>query len=243
MIISFPTALYDAILPKEEDSGNVTFTISSNDPPRSTETFFQLFGSEELRPLPDRIFTRAERRLNLGELIFQVATGTQSVVADGAKVFEVGQVLDFEDITEPSNVTQLEVPEVIELQQNTNLLNLESLGLTEDEASLLVSDANSKLDDSINRFNNTKTAISDKEAQIEDNQRLSNEVRKAKDAASAVFAGSTDPTAGNTIIDKLDAREQELAVERTALIEELNALNALAGEIYNEILDIREVVR
>lgn len=244
MIISAPTALYESVLPREEeDNQSVTFVISSTDPPRSEETLFQLLRSEELKQLPPKIFTRQERRENLGDIIFRVSTGSQSQVGSGTKTFEVGQILNFGDVEEPEDIADLNVPEVVELQQNTNKLDLESLGLTGEEIDSLVGGAEDKLETAVLRLNQTKTEISNTEAAIQANQKTANEAKKAKEAAQAVFAAATNPTEGNQIIEKLEIKEEELAQERAGLIEYLNTLNVLANEIYEEILEIREVVR
>jgi hypothetical protein len=244
VIVSAPTALYESVLPREEqDDQSVTFVISSTDPPRSEETLFQLLRSEELKSLPPRIFTRKERRLNLGNLIFRVSTGTQSQVGSGTKTFEVGQILNFGDVVEPGDISDLNVPKVVELQQNTNKLDLEGLGLTDEEVDSLVGGAEDKLEDAVQRLNQVKTSISDTEAAIQTNQKTANEAKKAREAAQAVFATVTNPTEGNEIIEKLENKEDELAQERDVLITELNVLNESANEIYEEILDLREVVR
>ena len=244
MIIGFPTALYEPALPQEpQNSGNVTFIISSTNPPRSDDVLFQLLRSEELRQLPERIFTREQRRTNYGDFVFDISFGTQSVTGDGRKAFEVGQLLDFDDIEDPEALTTLEVPETVELQQNTNVLDLESLGLTEEESDLLISGATTKFGETVESLNNLKTQINDTQIGIADNQRLINETRKARDAAKVVFEGSTDITAGNEIIDKLDIKESELLLERETLIALLEVLTDQANEIYNEILDVKEVVR
>jgi hypothetical protein len=244
MIISAPTALYDSQLPKEpDDGGDVIFTISSNDPPRSTSTLFQLLRSEELTSLPPRTISKRERRNRLGELVFTVSIGSQNFVGSGKKSFEVGQLLDFDDVVEEETVSDLLAPNVLELQQNTNKLSLESMGLTEEEADLLVSSAEDQLEEALDRYNNVKTSISNKEAEISTNQKLINETRKAKEAAQTIFTATDDSTAGNMIVDKLDQKENELLGERVLLIAQLDELNSNANEIYNEILDIREVVR
>lgn len=244
MIISAPTALYDSLLPQNpEDGGDVIFTISSNDPPRSSNTLFQLLRSEELLTLPAKTITKKERRGRLGDLIFTVNVGSQNFVGSGTKSFEVGQLLDFDDVVEDTQVSTLFVPDVLELQQNTNKLNLESMGLSDDEITLLTDNAEKQLESSLGTYNTIKTDISDKEAEISSNQKLINETRKAKEAAQTVFSVSTDLTSGNIIIDKLDQKEEELLLERDMLLAQLNELRDNANEIYEEILHIREIVR
>lgn len=244
MIISAPTALYAAVLPAEISDGTpVTWTISSQNPPRSTETLFQLLRSEQLRRLPGLVYDDKERRRALGELIFRVASGAQKTVDDGKKTFEVGQILEFTDIQPPSNIDILNVPSIVDLQQNTNVLDLSSLGLTEDQIALLTDKAEDQFKAKLTELNNIVSGIKGKQADIASNQKLVNETRKARDAAAVVFADSTDLTSGNIIIDQLNQKETSLLAERDTLIADLNLLTVQANEIYNEILDVREVIR
>ena len=240
MIISAPTALYNSVLPKTNDDPTaVSWTISSQDPPRSTQTLFQLLRSEQLRTLPPLIYTDKERRQSFGELIFRVMTAGQDDIGSGTKSFEIGQTLDFDDIQEPSDIVDLNVPDRIELQQNTNILDLTSIGLSNEQSEQLVSSATEQFKDLIINLNSTNNLINVIKADIDANQKLINETRKARDAAKIVFAGSTD----QPIVDILNSKEAQLLLERDALIGQLNQLSGDANEIYNRILDIREVVR
>jgi hypothetical protein len=244
MIIGFPTALYTANIPQEaSESGNITFTISSEDPPRSTETFFQLLRSEEIRGLPPRIYDSITRRLTFDQLIFAVSTGTQRKAGVGTKAYEVGQLLDFDDVQAPDDIDTLNVPDVVELQQNTNLLNYTELGLTNEQVEELLLGANERFNREVASLNITKSAIADKESDIRDNQRLLNETRKALDASRAVFSDTTDVTSGNQIIEQLETKQLQLENIRVTLVDELNTLTIQANEIYNRILDLKEVVR
>lgn len=240
MIISAPTALYSTVLPKDiDDSISVSWTISSQDPPRSTQTLFQLLRSEQLKELPPLIYSDKERRQSFGELIFKVMTSGQSDIGSGTKSYEVGQILEFDDVQEPSDIVDLNVPDRIELQQNTNILDLTSVGLSDEQSEQLVSFATEQFKESTIELNATYNMINVVRANIDANQKLVNETRKARDAAKVVFAASTD----QQIVDILNNKEIQLLSERDVLISQLNQLTNDANEIYNRILDIREVVR
>lgn len=238
MIIEFPTALYSPLLPKEaSDNQSVTFIISSEDPPRDTSITRQLFRGEELRPLPPKIYTYNQRRSTYGDYIFNVSSGANTLVGDGQKGYEVGQVLEFGDEDVPE-LSFPEIPAVLELQQNTNRLNLEAAGLTEEEASELIQKSQDQLNELIKDYNEIQSDIKDNETKISDSNKQLSEVRKIKNAASAVI-GAT----GSEIYEKLVQREEELVAERDRLIEYGNDLNELAKDVYDEILVVREMVR
>ena len=244
MIIEFPTALYSSVLPKEpSDNQSVTFLISSTDPPRSISTFFQLLYSEELKTLPGKIYSDSRRRANLGEFIFNVSYASPSAMAIGNKAFETGQLLDFPGVEETEDIDILEVPEIVEVQQNGNILDLESLGLDEEESDDLTSQAETKFHDSIVILNDLKMQIKDKKASIDSNQKLINETRKARDAAVVVFSDTSTGAEDNEIVIKLNQKEQDLLSEKEDLLAELNSLIDQANEIYGEILRLREMVR
>lgn len=243
MIIEFPTALYDSLLPKKaSDSQNVTFLISSTDPPRSTRTFFQLLYSEELKVLPGKVHSDRRRRANLGEFVFNVSSAKPNELAIGNKHFETGQLLDFQDVEEFDPITVLEVPDRLEMQQNNNLLDLESFGLSEAESDDLVDRSEDKFHESVSSLNSINASIKNKKASIDSNQKLINEIRKARDAALVVYS---DTSTGdfNDVIVKLNQKEQDLVAIRVDLVSEYNSLVGEANEIYEEMLKLREMVR
>lgn len=238
MIIDSPTALYNSILPRADtDVGNVTFTISSNDPPRPATNSTPLSRGQSVRPLPPRIYDHQTRRTTFGELVFSVSSGTQSMAPMSTKAFEVGQILDFDEPEPLETIAVLNVPDTVDLQQNTNVLDFAAAGLTTDEASELQTSAAEQIATKINELNAIKTQISDNNTAIQDNQRLLNEIQKLINASTVVFGSDT------TIPDKLVVRQQELQLERTNLINGTNVLTTEAQTKYAEILELKEVVR
>ena len=102
MIIRFPTALYDSVLPQApEYGGNVTYTVSMEDPPRIFQTTIRLPPAVERREKTDKIIDDDTRRIHLGERIFTVSRTNKSITGSGKKQFEVGQVLTFGLDTDP----------------------------------------------------------------------------------------------------------------------------------------------
>lgn len=239
MIISAPTALYKSILPQSQtDLRNVTWTISSNDPPRSKSSVFTLLRTEELRPLPDKIYDAEQRRVVMGEYVFNVSFAGQTVAGSGTKTFETGQVISFTDVSVAiQQINDLNVPDTVDFQQNTNVLDLSSLGLTSDEINQLTKAATKELESMINELNVLVTTANDLKSEIRANQKMLNEAQKAKEAAIVVFGTDSE------IIDKLILKEQGLVMERDQLVTDLNKQIATANDIYQKILEVKEVVR
>jgi uncharacterized protein YeeX (DUF496 family) len=241
MIIDFPTALYNSVLPTVDDPGSVTYIVSSTDPPRATDPTAEIPIAEQLRPLPDKIFTRKEFRDALGDFVFSVSEATVTDIGSNKKQFEVGQLLNFGEFVDVEGLTVTEVPTLVDLQQNTNILELSDFGLSEAEITALTNQAELKFNELIEELNAVKTAINDNEAQIRENQKSINEVNKTIKAARVVL--DVPGTVSHDIIDKLVESAEELIEERDALITETNELNVLAKAKYQELLDTRELVR
>lgn len=240
MIIEFPTALYNTVLPQEpEDSESVTFTISSEDPPRDITATQELPIAEKLRPLPDKIFSQLELREVLGDFVFSISEGSQNDVGSGKKQFEVGQFIDFGVESEIDAINLSEVPEQIDLQQNTNILDLSEFGLTDQETKFLSKQAESKMNELVIELNDIKSNVKDNEVAIVENQKSINEVRKTIKAVEVIL----DDSEGNELLEKLRQSEADLVTQRDALIADINELNDLAKIKFQELLDTRELVR
>lgn len=239
LIITFPTALYSPVLPKKNtDSQSITYTVSSEDPPRYEQTYNQIPYAEEIKPLPDRIYTEKELRTYAGELVFTVSKPSEGESGSNVKQFEVGQFIDFGDVEDIQELNTQNVPNVIELTQNTNVLDYQKAGLSQDEANLLISLSEDKMNKIIGELNAINATVNDNQTKITENQKELNEVRKMINATELVIDSST-----SEILDKLKNQEQALLLERESLITSTNELIDFADERFSELLKIREVVR
>lgn len=237
MIITAPTALYESLLPKlPSDVGNVTWTISSNDAPRASQTIPQLTQVDEYKSLPPMPYNPSCREIGVGAYIFDLSYTLSTTPGSGKKQYEAGQLIDFTQETLPV-INDLLVPESVELQQNTNLLELSQYGLSEEEILSLDQSARGSMNEAIDTLNVTKATINSLTVQISDNQKSINEVRKALSAASLLF-DMEDP-----IIKKLTEKQYTLVAQRDQLAKDINAANTKANNTYNLIQSLREVVR
>ena len=131
MIITAPTGLYTPVLPtRPSDPGNITYTISTESPPRSPETFVQLPASEEIRRDPEPVFDKEQKRVFAGELIYDITVTSEARTGSGVRQFEVGEILEFSEEetveTDPYNLDD------IELRQDLKVIDYEGAGLSDD---------------------------------------------------------------------------------------------------------------
>jgi hypothetical protein len=238
MIITFPTALYLSVL---EEAGNITFLVSSTDPPRPQTTTLQLFRGEELRELPQRVFTEKDREKTLGQLFASLAFGSKAVAGQGKKPLEIGQLLEF--ITQQEQVLPeaLAGPEQLDIQHDLNLLDLEAAGLNDEEIDELQETAQTRFKELVGEFKAFQTTIASTKIKIDSNQRTTNEVRKAIQASQIAF--SADSSDGNEIIRKLEDKQQQLEAERLELIRTLDDTVRQSNATFDQLIALREVVR
>jgi len=236
MIISAPTALYSTLLPIGINVGNVTWNISSNDPPRSIEITALIPAAEELKPIPPLSFDPTARQLNTGQFIYNLSYTQKSQVGIGNKMFESGQVLDFEDQTAPET-TLLSVPVTIDLQQDTNFIDISSMGLTEEQVDRLTIESRKKYNNSITALNSVIAYVNAVGVQISDNQKKINETQKTLNAA-VVSLGADDE-----ITVSLQDRLVLLESGRVSLVAEYDLNVGLANNLYDQVLKIKELVR
>jgi len=239
VIISAPTALYDSILPQgQSDPGNITFTISSNNPPRTQSYVSQLSSAADYQDLPTKVYTSKERRASLGDMIFSVSYGAKGPAGLGQKMFEVGQTLSFEDVT--TELNEVQVSNNLDLQQNLNLLNLQAMGLTNEQIVRLIDSSNEQFSKLVVDLNIAFTNINDAKTLISDNQKKINETSKAMDAARTVYALIGQ---GKDILDSLTTTKTGLEQAKVDLIAYYNQQVIAAELIVGQILNVREVVR
>lgn len=250
MIILYPTGLYaDAgqipwsdEIENQSDAGNITYTVSNNVPARPQDLTVQLPLAEEVAQRPPLAYTDKTRRAQLGELIYTYVDANQTVPGSNRKLFEVGEYLDFNspEIDLPG---QTPVPSIVDIQHNTNLLDLSDAGLSTDQQNALIdlsTTMKKTLEDQLaviqNQINNQKIAINENQKQI-------NEVIKIISAVRVVVGIPAGSSKHNPTLDQLLARQAELEVARTSLITSLTDLNTQATTALNSLLSVSELVK
>jgi len=244
VIIRFPTGLYKTILPKETESGNITYLISSEDPPRPTIRAIQLPLSEELRPLPTNLFDQTTRRSGFGELVFTIAQANRDIPGSNQKQFELGERLEFEESPPLEDLLPILSPDKLEIRHDTNILDLTDLGLTDQEIDEIVSASEAKQSALEKEFTIKKKEIDNISTGIVENQKVLNETVKAIGAVRQIFdIPENDLNFNNDIYQKLLIKQEELESERDSLISDRNVAVTELRNVYNSLLKISELVR
>lgn len=239
MIIRFPTALYESILPETPVyGGNVTYTISMEDPPRIFQTTIRLPPAVERREKSDRIIDDDTRRIQLGERVFTISRTRKSVTGSSKKQFEVGQILIFGRDVDP-DVNPMLVGD-LDLRHDTNLLDLAGLGLTEEDIINVNSSAMARLKELQADLSRYTKQRSDTEIAINENKKTQNETRKAADAITQL--ATTDPAFDEMLADLL-AKISVLEEEMEDHIKIANQAARNADATRDKIFDLIQVVR
>lgn len=241
MIIRFPTALYTSIIPQNpQDGGNITYTISNEDPPRSFLVFSELPPSIELRQRPPRTLDPVTRREALDDRAFTSLTASPTSAGSNKKIVEIGQVLEFTDAPVADLVPML-VTDKNEFQHNTNLLDLSGLGISEDDINTINSSATElmkTLDDELNSLIIQRRNI---EVALSENKKSQNENTKAIDALQVLIANGQSSL--QPVFDELTEQGTTLAAEEADLIVQANQVSADATTKMNTIRELTQVVR
>lgn len=243
MIIIAPTGLYKSVLPDENESGNITYTLSAKAPPRPFISVGQLPIIERITPAPEKIFDEETRRNQFGELVFSVARSNKNIADSTKKAFEVGEILSFENLTPVEEITTVRAPEDVNIQHNTNLLDLESLGLTEDEIQSLELQSEAKQLELEQRFLDAQNMIKSLAVDIIEVQKKINENNKVLKAVRGLLEIEDNETSEDPIFTKLANNQSQLQVELEALISERNLAAVEAANIYEDLNRVSELVR
>jgi len=236
MIITAPTGLYNSIIPKSAtDSGNYTFTISNNSPPRSSGTFVQLPSPEIIRKQPDRVFTKGQKRSFLGKLVYDVTVPGPAITGSGTLQFDIGDVLEFGDTdTTTSDPFALSVEQI---RQDLKAIDFESAGLTEDEYIQLREASEKRIDEITSRIAEVSSELNTNKESIRRNQSNINNSKSLLDNIILVLGdNSVQAQKVKNNLNKLDDEKNELLLVRSDLQSSLSDLRS-------ELQKVREVVR
>lgn len=222
-------------MPSPTDAGNITYTISNQDPPKSISVFLQLPRSEEIRKSPPRTYSKFEKRQFSSNLIFNITVPSLSTEGSGSKTFEIGQFLDFTNEVEaqpdPYSLDS------IELRQDTNVVDYKKYGLSENEYSSIVSMAEKKMDEITNEINATGTRLNNNKENVSSNQSDINESTKLYNNVVLILSADSEQAKKIQIkIDGYNTYKIELLTERDNLLARMDSLRT-------DLSNVREVVR
>lgn len=239
MIIRYPTGLYASVLPAPDEYGNVTFTISSTDPPRSALQFHQIPDGIANKHLDRQLLDKPLLRENLGPLAFTVSRSTASETGSGTKQFEIGEVLEFGD-AEVASISPMLISSRTEIRHDTNVLDYDALGITDDELEAIKLSAHQALEQLEVSLNEARQNRANVEIDINKNQKAINETSKA--IAALETLSEIDPSVLPTV-EKLQANLGQLQATRDELMEKANSHAMEAEAILNKMRRLMQVVR
>ena len=212
---------------RPEESGNVTFTISSEDPIRSELVFSRIRPNEETKRRDPLIFDPATRRETFGERIF-TAIEKRFSGAQSPKVFDIGQQLEFEEETIITDINVVSAPDRIDIRHDLSAIDLQSLGLSVDDIAQIDDTLRKKkaeIEDEIAQFQRQRNSIRD---DIIAKQRQVNESSRSINALSV--AGVSDDII-NTLKETRDKATSDLEGLQVEFNTTLTELNEKADEL------------
>lgn len=243
MIINFPTGLYKNVLPsKPEDRGNVTYTISNDDPPRSGVLFPKIPRGIQIKPRIPKM-SAVVLRDAVGSLVFSVSKATKSLTSDNIRQFETGQVLNFDDV-EVKEITPMLVNEKTEVRHDVTAINYDKIGVTADEQHKIADLSYSVYQSLIKELNATKRQRADAEEVVSSSQKLINETTRTIDALTVVDSNSvvTDTDISH-LIDKLKLKRDAEIIVRDAAVINADTFAGQAEKLVNELRHVATVVK
>jgi len=231
MIIRYPTGSYD-IFGSLSKASNISWYISSNDPPRSSDVVLKVPIAEESRTLPPPAI-KSIKRGTYGELVYTISTANNTIAASLTKVYGEGDILGF-SIPETANV---DIPrsENIQLRHDLNEINLSDVGLDSEDVVKFnnsVSVVQTTLEAS---FLVVRSSISDLEITIQEIQKKINETNKALSAVTIIG----DVELQIKIKSKLDSYQSQLNL----MVEDHNQKTTELSGIVDDMIQIGMVAK
>ena len=228
MIIKNPTGFYKRILPNNTESGNVTFTISNQDPPRSSVLFNKAPGSVYAsKP----VYTYSEQD---GELIYSTIKSNPSNVLSNKKQYNIGEILDFNsyDIV----TVDISSQSSIDTQHNINKFDYVSMGLSSAEINRITEAAQTQYKALSQIINNQRQDKYNIDYNIQEKQKALNELNKTV-VSMKLLDGLDD------VITKLIAKVDVIVLEIDGLIIASNELAASIKQNTDKLRELSMVVK
>lgn len=250
MIIKFPTGSYATVLPSQpEDAGNVTFLISNTTPPRSNLLFPKVPSGIVDKRKPPKEIILIDRRNTFGNLVFSISKATRKEEGNNARQFEIGQVLNFDEVSGQSVDTML-VGTTTELRHDTNVLDYEQMGLTPEEEQAIAELSLLTQDQLANKLNELKQLRGDAEQVIHVQQKLINDITKTINSLNVTLeegpttgSASTEASVVEQLIVKLEAKRDAAFKTRDQAIADANRYANEASEVLDQLRTVGTLVK
>lgn len=250
MLIRFPTGLYNTVLPsRPEDAGNVTYLISNTTPPRSNLLFPKVPAGIVEKRKPPKEIVLIDRRNTFGNLVFSISKATRKEEGNNARQFEIGQVLDFADISGQA-VDVMLVGTTTEIRHDTNVLDYEQMGLSPEEEQAVAELSLLTQDQLANRLNELKQLRGDAEQVINVQQKLINDTTKTINSLTVTLeegpttgSASTEALIVEQLIAKLKVKRSAAFATRDQAIADANRYADEATRVLDQLRTVGALVK
>lgn len=242
MIINFPTGLYSTKLPVlASDRGNVTFVISNEIPSRTNLVYPKV--PQAIIEKPKRIRDKALllRRPSMGELVFTVAKTTRAEVGNSERIYETGQILEFNEVPIKS-IDPMLVADKTEIQHNVTRINYDGLELSDADLVNIQSNSLTAYEKLNLELNQIREDRKNNEQIILTNQKIINDANRTINALTVINGTEFSQDIADLII-KMEQKKATASnlVEQAVILS--NELAARATDVQDQIRAIATVVK
>lgn len=240
MVVKYPTGLYKIKMRWLNDSNtedmvdNVTWFVSSTEPPRTFDVFPFVTKTSGHETLPEKWHSMETRRMDAGQLVFSIKESNNRTVSSIIQQFEFGQSIEYDQLALMSS-TEVAPGSKTEIRHDTNELDVNGvllpLGI---DPNKIIKEAEKIMEQHTKDLNNIRSEIMILETKIGETQKQINECVKIKDVVAMVDQQSA--AAIEEEINKLKAKMEEDVARHDSLVAE-------AENIKSKIDAIAKLVR
>lgn len=243
MILRAPTGSYRTVLPKgPEDPTSVVYSISAQDPPRSSQFFIGIPDGIRRRIRDERNFTTEQRRKRMGDLIFTTKSASPFRTLEGARLYSYGQVTSFETGPATVSIAPTNKIEKIETKHNNNYIDPVLVDLDSSEQLKVETDAiaaQRKILDDIERLQKSRAET---ESAITNYQKVLAEIVKVLKGLNAIIAA--DPESDVTAVrSKLLTKQKDTQDKLAAAVDRYNSIGPQITRKRDGLLALSELVK
>ena len=185
----------------------------------------------------------AERRSNLGDLIFTVSRAYRVIEGNNSKQFETGHILSFDE-SPTKEADPMLVPKNTETQHDLNKFDYDLLGISAEEQQIIENQSLNTHDILMDRLNNLKRMRADSEVIVNTQQKIINEANRNIEALEIIADSSSETS--NEVLDlivKLQNKRQEALIKRDAAVIEANRSASEADRVVSELRTVGTVLK
>jgi len=218
---SFPTGLYNTILPTDvANRGNVIYALDSQPPKATILNFSEVIQTILLQPTTQPVNSFNNRRASYGKLVTATQINNNFGGGSGNNIYYSGQILEFSPASDIlASVNALPTSNT-KITYNLQPANTASIGISNDQLTLTLAAATAAHNSLLMSIAEYQTLLNTYNAQLVTYQQQLAESVKVTSALSAVIAVSSNPaiTAMITSQNAVQSNATTKIVDITSLI-------------------------